>query len=60
MKKASDALFVLAVLLLVVAIVQGAWVLYVLAGAALIGSVATTSIKRRRSKARGAKTESTA
>ena len=51
MKKASDALFLLAVVLLVVAIIQGAAVLYALAGVALVGSIATTSIKRRRAKA---------
>ena len=51
MKRASDALFVLALLLLVLAIVQSSVLLYVLAGVALVGSVATTSLKRRRAKA---------
>ena len=54
MKRASDALFVLAVLLLVLAIVQSSPVLYVLAGAALVGSIVTTSLKRRAEKARKA------
>ncbi len=51
MKKASDALFLLALVLLVVAIVLSSAPLYVLAGVALVGSIVTTSIKRRREKA---------
>jgi hypothetical protein len=50
-KRASDALFVLAALLLVLAIVQSSAVLYSLAGVALVGSIVTTSLKRRREKA---------
>jgi hypothetical protein len=50
-KKASDALFVLAVVLLVVAIALSSAPLYVLAGVALVGSIVTTSVKRRRAKA---------
>ncbi len=51
MKRASDALFVVAVLLLVVAIVQSSALVYGLAGASLVGSILTTSLKRRRDRA---------
>ncbi len=54
MKRASDALFVIAVVFLVLAIVLGNVVLYAAAAAAFVGSVAVTLAKRRRFKARKA------
>lgn len=51
MKKLSDGLFLLALVLLVVAILTSTPVLYVLSGVALVASIVTTSMKRRRAKA---------
>lgn len=51
-KRASDAVFVLAVALLVVAIATSTAVLYLLAGLALLASIVLTVVKRRLAKAR--------
>ena len=52
LKRASDAVFVLAIALLVVAIATSTAVFYLLAGLALLASIVLTVVKRRLAKAR--------
>ncbi len=54
LKQGSDALFLLALVLLVLSFVLDATVLMAVAAVALAGSVALTVQKRRRAKARKA------
>ena len=51
LKRLSDGLFVLAVVLLVVAIVTSTPLLYGVAAFAFVDSIAVTVMKRRRAKA---------
>lgn len=52
LKRASDAMFVLVIALLVVAIATSTAVFYLLAGLALLASIVLTVVKRRLAKAR--------
>lgn len=54
LKRAADAMFVLAIMLLVVAIATSSAVLYLLAGISVLDSVVLTVFKRRLTKARAA------
>ncbi len=57
LKRASDAMFVVAIVLLVVAIATSSAVLYLLAGLSLLDSVILTVFKRRLAKARAAQAQ---
>ncbi|MCW2601024.1 MAG: hypothetical protein JWM02_2853 [Frankiales bacterium] len=56
LKRASDALFVLAVALLVVAVVTSNVPVYLAAGASLVVSVVLTVVRRNRARAVKAQT----